>query len=75
MADDIHDLIDQNCLSFKPFAAAEETKKVPFKFISFDDYHVLWRGIATSIVDYKKSDENDCEFDLSLYCYQRAVPN
>lgn len=33
--------------------------EIPVKFVSFDDYHALWKGIATSIVNYKKPKEND----------------
>lgn len=34
------------------------SRKVP---VSFNDYHTLWRGIATSIVSYDKHRENDCK--------------
>ena len=44
-----------------------ERRKIPIKLVSFDDYYVLWRGIATSIVNYKKSDENDCELLVEDY--------
>lgn len=42
-------------------------REVPVKFVSFNDYHALWRGIATSIVNYDKPRENDCKF-LLLSC-------
>lgn len=35
-------------------------KKTQLKPVSFDDYHTLWRGIATSIHSYR--DPNDCEY-------------
>ena len=37
-------------------------KKAQLKPVSFDDYHTLWRGIATSIHSYR--DPNDCEYGI-----------
>ena len=37
--------------------------------ISFTDYHRLWKGIATSIVNYDKHRENDCKISENMHCY------
>lgn len=41
-------------------------KNVQLKPVSFDDYHMLWRGIATSITGYQKP--NNCR-RLYRNCY------
>lgn len=39
--------------------AASRERSIQVKPVSFDDYHTLWRGIATSITGYRKP--NDCK--------------
>ena len=39
--------------------SASRERKVKLKPVSFDDYHTLWRGIATSIHGYKEN--NNCK--------------
>ena len=41
--------------------ATVDERKDQVKMISFDDYHALWKGIATSITGHKKTNL-DCKF-------------
>ncbi len=57
---------DDNSQFFSVYTGGTEEKdKIPVQFVSFDDYYVLWKGIATSIVDYKQSREHNCKYGTS----------
>lgn len=43
-------------------SVSRQTK--PMKPVSYDEYHVLWKGIATSITKYERN--NECKA-LAMY--------
>ena len=38
----------------------------PAKLISYDDYHILWKGIATSVSEYKHNNDRKLINDMSV---------
>ncbi len=48
------------------------TQGKPMKPVSYDDYHILWKGIATSITDYKRT--NQCKSFLIHHIPDIVLP-